>query len=57
MNMLKKMKLSLGTQVFLGLIIGLTLGYLNKGLGLKLEILGQAFIRLIQMVIVPLVFP
>ncbi len=54
--MSKRRKSSLGAQVFLGLLFGLTLGYLNKGLGLKLEILGQAFIRLIQMVIVPLVF-
>ena len=52
-----KKKVSLGIQVLIGLVGGLIVGSINTKLGLSLEVVGQAFIRLIQMVIVPLVFP
>lgn len=52
-----KKKVSLGIQVLIGLVAGLIVGYMNVKLGLALQVVGQAFIRLIQMVIVPLVFP
>jgi proton glutamate symport protein len=52
-----KKKISLGVQVMIGLAAGLIFGYINQYWGLKLEVLGKAFIRMIQMVIVPLVFP
>lgn len=55
--MAEKKKMSLGLKVIIGLILGLIVGYVSQSLGLKLEILGKAFIRMIQMVIVPLVFP
>lgn len=52
-----KKRISLGVQVLIGLVLGLILGFMNKQLGLSLEGVGQAFLKLIQMVIVPLVFP
>lgn len=52
-----KKKMSLGTKVMIGLILGLIVGYVSQSTGLKVEVLGKAFIRMIQMVIVPLVFP
>ncbi|MGG3122007.1 dicarboxylate/amino acid:cation symporter [Priestia megaterium] len=52
-----RFKLNLGLKVIIGLILGLIVGYVSKEVGLKLEIVGKAFIQLIQMVIVPLVFP
>ncbi|WP_347489216.1 cation:dicarboxylase symporter family transporter [Desulfoscipio sp. XC116] len=55
--MTDKRKMSLGVKVVIGLILGLIAGYVSQPLGLKLEVVGQAFIRMIQMVIVPLVFP
>ncbi|SHE99296.1 proton glutamate symport protein [Desulfofundulus australicus DSM 11792] len=52
-----KRRLSLGVQVLIGLALGVLLSILSKDIGVRLEPLGKAFIRLIQMVIVPLVFP
>lgn len=48
---------SLTIQVVIGLVLGILVGYLNKTWGIQLQILGTAFLNLIQMVIVPLVFP
>ncbi len=52
-----KRKISLGLQVVIGLVAGLIFGALNPYWGLKFDVLGNAFIRLIQMAIIPLVFP
>lgn len=46
-----KKRVSLGIQVLIGLVAGLIVGSMNVKLGLSLQIVGQAFIRLIQMII------
>jgi len=47
----------LGLQVLTALIAGAVLGLLGGSAGEHVKILGDAFIRLVQMAIVPLVFP
>lgn len=48
---------SLGTQVLAALILGAVLGFAAPSLSEHLKIVGDGFIRLITMSIVPLVFP
>jgi proton glutamate symport protein len=48
---------SLGVQVLIGLCLGVVLGLVTPAVGEHLKIVGDAFIRLIQMAIIPLVFP
>ena len=48
---------SLGVQVVIALVLGVGLGLLAPGVSENLKFLGDAFIRLIQMAIIPLVFP
>lgn len=48
---------SLGVQVVIALGLGLGLGLLAPGVSENLKFLGDAFIRLIQMAIIPLIFP
>ncbi len=55
--MSEKKKMSLGMKVMIGLVLGIIIGIASESLSLQLEVLGKAFIRMIQMVIVPLVFP
>ncbi|MGG3571935.1 cation:dicarboxylase symporter family transporter [Bacillus gobiensis] len=52
-----KKKLNLTYQVIIGIVLGILVGYFSKTWGINLQILGTAFLNLIQMVIVPLVFP
>jgi len=47
----------LGIQVLIALVLGVGLGLLTPNVAEHLKILGDAFIRLIQMAIIPLVFP
>lgn len=47
----------LGLQVLVALVLGALLGLLGGSAGEHVKILGDAFIRLVQMAIVPLVFP
>ena len=48
---------SLMLQVVIGGLAGILVGYFSKTIGLQLEILGTIFMNLIQMIIVPLIFP
>lgn len=48
---------SLMLQVVIGGLAGILVGYFSKTLGLQLEIFGTIFMNLIQMIIVPLIFP
>jgi len=51
-----KKKLGLSAQIFLGLVLGALFGYLFPEIGAKLKPLGDAFIRMIKMIVVPLIF-
>lgn len=50
------MKLKLWQKVFLGLILGVILGFCLKENAVILKPLGDVFIRMIKMIIVPLIF-
>lgn len=50
-------KIPLWIQVIIACILGGILATFNKSLGVEAKILGDGFIRLIQMTIVPLIFP
>ena len=47
---------SLATQIFIGLIAGVIFGALFPDIGKSLKPLGDAFIRMIKMIVVPLIF-
>lgn len=51
-----KKKLSLGTQILIGIIIGLAVGFVSPALAETLSPLGDVFLRLLKMLMVPLVF-
>ncbi|MBP2630628.1 MAG: proton/sodium-glutamate symport protein GltT [Firmicutes bacterium] len=51
-----KKKLGLSAQIFLGLVLGALFGYFFPEIGAKLKPLGDAFIRMIKMIVVPLIF-
>ena len=46
----------LATQIFIGLILGIAFGYFFPEYGKNLKPLGDAFIRMIKMIVVPLIF-
>jgi aerobic C4-dicarboxylate transport protein len=46
----------LWVQVLVGMLIGALLGYLNPDVGAKMQPFGDAFIKLIRMLIAPLIF-
>jgi proton glutamate symport protein len=46
----------LTTQIFIGLLLGVVVGYLRPALGVAIKPLADAFLRLIKMIIAPLVF-
>lgn len=50
-------KLNLLTQITIGGLLGIFVGYIFPALGKELKILGVLFTNLVQMVIVPLIFP
>ncbi|MEC1561970.1 MULTISPECIES: dicarboxylate/amino acid:cation symporter [Bacillus] len=50
-------KIPLWIQIIIACILGGILATLNKPLGVEAKILGDGFIRLIKMTIVPLIFP
>lgn len=50
-------KIPLWLQIAIALVLGLVLGSVNKALGTEAKILGDAFIHMIKMTIVPLIFP
>ncbi|TWH45981.1 dicarboxylate/amino acid:cation symporter [Sporomusa sp. KB1] len=51
-----KKGMGLSTQIFLGLILGIVFGYLFPEYGKALKPIGDVFIRMIKMIVVPLVF-
>lgn len=53
---MKIKKPSLIFQIFLGMLLGVIVGYFWKDFALKLNILSDIFMRLIKMIIAPLVF-
>lgn len=46
----------LTTQIFIGLIIGILIGWLNPPLGVEIKPLADLFLRMIKMIIAPLLF-
>lgn len=56
---MKKLKLGLATQILIGLILGIIVGavfYGNPAVGVYLQPIGDIFLRLIKMIVVPIVF-
>jgi proton glutamate symport protein len=51
-----KKGMGLTTQIFLGLILGTIFGYVFPTYGVELKPIGDMFIRMIKMIVVPLVF-
>lgn len=47
---------NLTVQVIIGIILGITVGFLFPEFGAKLKILADIFIKLVKMVIAPIVF-
>src|ERR1700731_3414025 len=43
-------------QVLLGIVLGILVGWLRPDLGVRMKPLGDAFIKLIRMVIAPIIF-
>lgn len=50
-------RIPLWLQIVVALILGLCLGFMSKTIGVEAKILGDAFIHMIKMTIVPLIFP
>ena len=48
--------LGLSAQIFIALILGVVFGYIFPGYGQKLQPVGDTFIRMIKMIVVPLIF-
>ena len=51
-----KAKLSLTQYILIGLVLGLLVGIISPEVGSSLSILSTIFVRLLQMMVVPLVF-
>lgn len=51
-----KKRMGLTTKIFLGLILGVGFGYFLPSLGIAMKPVGDAFIRMIKMIVVPLIF-
>lgn len=51
-----KKKLSLGTKILIGIAVGLVIGFVSPKLAETLSPLGEIFLRLLKMLMVPLVF-
>jgi proton glutamate symport protein len=52
----QKKGIGLATQIFIGLVLGIVFGYIFPEYGKQLKPLGDAFIRMIKMIVVPLIF-
>jgi proton glutamate symport protein len=52
----KRKGISLTTQIFIGLVLGVVCGCLWPALAVKVQPLGDAFIRMIKMIVAPLIF-
>ena len=51
-----KKGIGLSTQIFIALILGVVFGYIFPAYGQSLKPVGDAFIRMIKMIVVPLIF-
>lgn len=49
-------KLGLGTRILIGIVIGFIIGFASPDLTKMLSPLGEVFLRMLKMLIVPLVF-
>lgn len=52
----KRKKLGLGSQILIGIVVGLSLGFISPNLAEALSPIGTIFLRLLKMIMVPLVF-
>jgi aerobic C4-dicarboxylate transport protein len=55
-NEMKKIYTSLHFQVFFSIVVGIALGHFYPALGESMKPLGDAFIKLIKMIIAPIIF-
>lgn len=51
-----KKRIGLGGQILIGIVIGVAIGFISPSLAAALEPLGDIFLRLLKMIMVPLVF-
>jgi proton glutamate symport protein len=51
-----KKRIDLTTQIFIGLVIGIVVGYVWPNFGVAIKPLADAFLRMIKMIIAPLLF-
>jgi proton glutamate symport protein len=51
-----KKGLGLGSQIMLGMILGFIVGYIIPDIAVSFKIIGDIFIRMIKMIVVPLIF-
>lgn len=49
-------RMGLTTKIFVGLVVGIGLGYFFPDLGVAMKPVGDVFIRMIKMIVVPLIF-
>lgn len=49
-------KIGLGSQIMIAMFLGAVFGYLFPHLGVQLKIVGDLFIRMVKMIVVPLIF-
>jgi len=54
--MRKRLKINQTNLIFIGMAVGLAIGYLFPTFGSNLEFLGQIFIRMVKTIIVPIIF-
>ncbi len=54
--MRKRIKINQTNLIFIGMAVGLAIGYLFPAFGSNLEFLGQIFIRMVKTIIVPIIF-
>lgn len=52
----KKSKISLANQIVIGMVLGIIFGYFFPAYGVAIKPLGDVFLRMIKMIIVPLIF-
>jgi proton glutamate symport protein len=52
----KKKKISLSTQIFVSMVIGIIIGYIWPDFAVSLKFLGDLFVRAIKMIVVPVIF-